>query len=164
MARFAPGVIFAVLGLGMLWQMPAAPQANTGAGDPGPWIFPTVLALLMIVLGLVDVLRVTRKAETGADASETPQAEPDSDLVDYLVPPPRWAQLGIVVLLIAYVAVFERLGYTVATMLFLAGTVFLLSRRRMRDMAVAGAVAVVATLAFGFLLYRLVGVPLPGAL
>jgi hypothetical protein len=127
-----------------------------GQGDPGPRILPLVLGVLIAVLGAGLGLRPPAAvAGPRAEADET-----DSAVVIPAEPP--LLRVAHAFNVVAYVALFERLGFTAATFIFLSLAIFLLGRRNLRGAALAALSAAIVTLAVGFGLKTGVGVQLPG--
>ena len=134
------GVLLAVaIGYGVV-----ALRIPSGDGEPGPGFLPLVLAVLLAALSVSIVVRGL-KPTTVSPAT----GRPDDDLG-----PRRWlAALATV----AYVALFQPLGFLVSTVAYCAALTWLFTRDR--RMLVAVPVGVTAAL---FVLFRLaLGVRLP---
>ncbi len=167
-----PNIFFIGVGVVMLWQILVAPAGRLPQpGDPGPWVLPAALAVMMIALGVLEIMRGMRRRHAARSLSvETHEAiaATQADMGDADVgtlEPPSWpARLIFVAALLGYVALFTRLGFTLSTAAFLLVAIIALTGRTLRGAIVAAIVAVVASLAIGWLLAGLVGVPLPGVL
>ena len=148
------GVGFVVLGVTMVWLMSLLQEPSLGQGDPGAALLPTALGVAMAALGAVLAIRRGVKADTGtSEMSETAVIVPAE--------PPLLSVLHLLNLC-AYVALFERLGFSLSSFLFLVVAVFLLGKRTLRGLLVALAVAAIFTFVVGSTLKTLIGVPLPG--
>ena len=77
---------------------------------------------------------------------------------------PPLMQIIHVANLLAYAVLFERLGFTFSTFIFLAIAIFLLGARSLRGAIVAVVTAALVSLVVGTGLKLGVGVPLPGVL
>ncbi|WP_158626040.1 tripartite tricarboxylate transporter TctB family protein [Arsenicitalea aurantiaca] len=152
------GTGFVVLGMAMIWSMSQLTFPNLGPGDPGPVILPMGLGIVIAVLGAILALR--RPAATVASDG------PDGNLETATIVPAEPPILRVVHLvnLVAYAALFERLGFSVSTFLFLAVAIFLLGQRSARGAAIAIGWSLLVTFIVGTGLSTLVGVPLPGVI
>ena len=165
-----PNLLFIGVGGVMLWQILTAPPGRLPQpGDPGPWALPTVLAVLMIVLGCVEVLRGLRTRPLVAtpnvsDADIPAPADGEGSGVTSLAPPNWPVRLIFVVALIGYVLLFTQAGFTVATFAFLAVAITTLGGMSLRRLGSAILIGAIASLSIGWLLAGIVGVPLPGVL
>jgi len=131
-------------------------------GDPGPRIVPFILAAGLAILGLALILRRPAAASpVSADAAAA--VEPDAGY-EFLAPPAVPVRIALALAFITYIALFERIGFSIATFAFLAVSVFLLGRWDLRGAGIALAAAAITTLAVGTFLQRVIGVPLPGVL
>jgi putative tricarboxylic transport membrane protein len=129
------------------------PQIGTGAGFivVGPRIFPTVVGVGFLVLGLLFLLRTTVLLDRDLMA-EVMTEEATTD----------WATTILALLsLVAYAALLHPLGYTLATALFfpVAGRILGSSRLR-RDIIIGLALGLAIYLIFT----RVLGVRLPAGL
>jgi len=129
------------------------PQIGTGAGFivVGPRIFPTVVGVGFLVLGLLFLLRTTVLLDRDLVA-EVMTEEATTD----------WATTTLALLsLVAYAALLHPLGYTLATALFfpVAGRILGSSRLR-RDIIIGLALGLAIYLIFT----RVLGVRLPAGL
>lgn len=165
-----PNLFFIVVGAGMLWQILIAPPGRLPQpGDPGPWLLPTALAVLMIVLGCAELWRGMRRkevqlSESTLEAIKSERREQDAAGVETLAPPKWPARIVFVVALLAYVMLFARLGFTLSTFAFLLVAVTALTGPTLRGIGFAAVIGAVASLCIGWLLAGVVGVPLPGVL
>ena len=156
------GLAFVALGLAMVLGARGVESTFSQLGDPGPRLLPTALGIGMATLGTLLAVRrrVIESDEEGA-ASAEPATEKGLDL---RAPPSRIVQVALAAVLVAYVALFERLGFTLATFGFLAAAILLLGSLRPAHIAAGLALAAAATLAVGAFLAGVIGVPLPGVL
>lgn len=151
------GVGFVVLGVTMVWLMSLLQEPSLGQGDPGAALLPTALGVAIAALGAVLAIRrglPEDKADTG-----TPEISEAAVIVP--AEPPLLSILHLLNLC-AYVAMFERLGFSLSSFLFLTIAVFLLGKRTLRGALVALAAAAIFTFVVGSTLKILIGVPLPG--
>lgn len=145
-----------VLGAAMAWAASRIAWPVLGEGDPGPQILPLALGVLIAGLGAVLALRA-------APAAVPPGAEvEDADTATVVPAEPPLLRLAHAANLLAYAALFERLGFTAATFIFLSVAMFLLGRRSVRGAARAALGAAIVTVVVGFGLKTGVGVQLPG--
>ena len=77
-------------------------------------------------------------------------------------PPALPVRIALAVALVAYVALFERLGFTPATFLLLAFGMIVLGPRTLRGALISIGLAALLTIAVGGFLTGLIGIPLPG--
>ncbi|WP_394207441.1 tripartite tricarboxylate transporter TctB family protein [Paracoccus litorisediminis] len=169
MTKVLPNVLFIGMGIMMFWQIQTAPAGRAlQSGDPGPWILPSMLAALMIIIGAAEVVRHVRKGNASigtSDAAPDDNAEAEEDTgVTQLAPPPMVVRIVFVVALLAYVTLFQTLGFTLATISFVFATVVVLAELTVRNILRAALTAMVTSLAIGWMLAGVVGVPLPGVL
>jgi hypothetical protein len=153
------GAGFFILGVVMAWASSQIAFPMLGEGDPGPQVLPLVLGVLIAFLGAALCLR---KPVVAAGA-EAPLFD-DADTATLVPAEPPVMQVIHVVNLLAYAVLFERLGFTLSTFIFLAIAIFLLGARSLRGAIVAIVVAALVSLAVGTGLKLGVGVPLPGVL
>lgn len=152
------GAGFFVLGVAMAWGASRISYAMLGQGDPGPQVLPFALGVLIALLGAGLFLRQPRAAAAAlvtADEADTATIIPAEPLLLRLV---HVANLAL------YVVVFERLGFSLSTFIFLSVAIFLLGQRTPRGALWALLAAAVVTLAVGSGLKTGVGVQLPGVL
>lgn len=155
------GLAFIALAAGMFLAIYGAEAPFAGLGDPGPKLLPYFLS---VGLGLIGFLLALRKgpAPRAAVAGPEGQAEEKPAGGETVAPPAVSVRLSLGVALIAYVAVFERFGFTPATFLFLALAMVVLGPRTLRGAAISIGLAAVLTLIVGSFLGGVIGVPLPG--
>lgn len=113
-------------------------------GDPGPRVLPQILGVLIAILGAGLALR----PPPAAAGPRADLEEADTAVVIPAEPPLLRVAHGVNV--VAYVAFFERLGFSLATFVFLLLAIFLLGRRSLRGAALAALGAAIVTLAVGF--------------
>lgn len=157
------GLIFIVTGVAMAWDSWQIPAPFRNMGDPGPGLLPLSLAIAMILLGTVLILRAPHiQAVTEAD---TPADPADGGYETILIAPPATlVRIALVAVTLGYVALFPRLGFTIATLPFLLLATALLGKFDLRSLVRAVIVSTTATLLVGWVLAGLVGLPLPGVL
>lgn len=156
---FGVGFILVAAGIGLATMQIETPFASLG--DPGPKLVPYLLSAGLGLLGLLLVLR--RQKQETSSVSE-PDEQPAGSGVETLAPPSRPVQMALAVALVAYIAFFERLGFTLATFMFLVVAMGLLAPRTPRCIAVSIGLSAVLTLAVGGFLAGVIGIPLPGVL
>lgn len=145
-----------VLGVAMAWAASRISYPMLGQGDPGPQVLPLALGVLIALLGAGLGLRAP--PAVGGPRAEVEEA--DTAVVIPAEPP--LLRVAHAVNVVAYVALFERLGFTAATFIFLSVAIFLLGRRTVRGAALAALSAAIVTFVVGFGLKTGVGVQLPG--
>lgn len=167
-----PNLFFVAVGSLMLLQIAIAPAGRQlQAGDPGPWVLPAFLAVLMILLGVIQILRDLirrRSSEALSTRSQDAITSSQADMSDAgvtMLPSPNWrARIIFSGALLGYVALFTTLGFTLSTAAFLVIGISAFTGLRARALAVAALVAIVASLCLGWLLAGVVGVSLPGVM
>lgn len=157
------GLIFVVTGVAMGFDASRIAAPFRSLGDPGPGLLPLSLGVAMAFLGLLLALRPAALqpeagAESAADGADT------HTMTIRVAPPGMLVRSVIAAATLAYVALFPRLGFTLATLPFLLITIALLGKFEVRSLVSAAVVGTVATLLVGWVLAGLVGLPLPGVL
>jgi putative tricarboxylic transport membrane protein len=136
------GVAVALWGGFALWKAFEIPQP-TAYRPMGPRVFPVMISVALIVLGVLFVIETLR----GADEAVEQHVVDEHRTADH-----RQAAI-IVGLLIGYAFLFERVGYVVTTMVFFPAVSRVLgSRRPLRDVIVGVIVSVAAFTVFTELL------------
>lgn len=134
----AVGAAITLFGAFTLWKAFEIRQP-TAYRPMGPRVFPVLISVTLIVLGVLFIVETLR----GADDEVEEHVATELRTADQ-----RQAAI-IVALLVAYTLAFNRLGYVVATTLFIAAAARALgSRRSLRDVVVGVAVAVAAFVVF----------------
>jgi putative tricarboxylic transport membrane protein len=135
------GLITLILGVAIAVE--AQRISDPGADVIGPAAFPLVLGVMIAVCGGALCVMALNRAR----------------LVDERLPSARWIVLGAALaLLVVYTHSLARVGFLIATALFVATCLALLGRRGLLQLAAAGiAVSVGIFVIFGLLL----GVDLP---
>jgi hypothetical protein len=153
------GACLVVAGILIGWGSTQIAAPMLGVGDPGPRLLPMTLGILIAGLGALLAIRQSA-APAPVDAEELD----DADTATLI--PAETPLLSIVhaVNLIAYVMLFERLGFTASTFIFLSIAIFLLGPRTTRGAVIAVMAAALVSLVVGTGLRLGVGVPLPGVL
>lgn len=169
MLKFLPSFLFSGLGIVMLWQIVSAPQLrNIQIGDPGPWFFPSTLAIVLIGLGIVLGIGEHKRSNSQVEKSDQNEtvdnisSEQPSVEISMLAPPSIFVRVVILLAVIGYVFLFERAGFSIATTIFLCITTVALSPKKPATIAIAITTSILATLLIGWLLADVVNVPLQG--
>jgi|HigsolmetaAR204D_1030405.scaffolds.fasta_scaffold03832_5 MYXO-CTERM domain-containing protein len=155
------GIAFIMVAAGMALATMQIETPFASLGDPGPKLVPFILSAGLGLLGLLLVLRRRKRAE--ASVSE-PGGQSTEGGVEMLAPPSGPVQTALAVAFVAYIAFFERLGFTLATFMFLVVAMVLLAPRTPRSIVVSVGLSAALTLAVGGFLAGVIGVPLPGVL
>lgn len=152
------GLALIALAAGMFLTVHGVEAPFAGMGDPGPKLLPYFLSIGLALIGFLLVVgRSAAPTSSGADA------EPEAAGGGFMVAPPAVpVQIALAAALVAYVALFERLGFTPATFLFLAFATMVLGPRTPRGVLVGIGLAAALTAAVGGFLAGFIGVPLPG--
>lgn len=136
------GLAVAVWGGFALWKAFDIRQP-TAYRPMGPRVFPVIISCSLIAVGVLFVIETWRRADAGVEVHVAGELQ----TADH-----KQAAL-VVTLLVAYAAVFERVGYIVATTVFLPAVAHVLgSRRLLRDVVVAVILSVFAFTVFTKLL------------
>lgn len=149
----------------MLWQINQAPPIkNAQIGDPGPWLFPGTLALTLIGLGIVLAVQERRnfRIEQERPSNNVHENASQEESLPMLAPPQLQVRIMVLLSTIAYVLMFERLGFSVSTVIFLSVTTVSLAPKNSKTIAIALTTSLLATLFIGWLLADVVNVPLQG--
>lgn len=149
------GALAVLLGVAYSAQALKLPKAMIG----NPWApiyFPFTLGVIMTVLGAVLCIRTLRlRQHAGEEQGENKESK-EKPAVDKDFP--RLA-LGTIALCILYAAIFNRLGFIAATMVFLGAMLFLVNGRKAWFTNIL--VSVVFTLGTWFTFERLLMINLP---
>jgi putative tricarboxylic transport membrane protein len=123
-------------------------------GDPlGPKAFPVLVGGGLLLSSLMLLFDTRKKRQLTGDARPEPRTAEEKHVVRVLLAMVAWTAL--------YYFCFERLGYLIATPLFILGLLtYFHPRRHGVNLAVAGGFTIVVYLLFSTLL----GVPLPSGL
>jgi hypothetical protein len=148
-----------ILGVAMAWASTQIAAPMLGEGDPGPRVLPLALGVLIAILGAALSLR-----QPAVVASTGEPLFDDADTATLIPAEPILLRLVHAANLLAYAVLFERLGFTLSTFIFLTTAIFLLGNRSMRGGIVAVTAAALVSLVVGTGLKLGVGVPLPGVL
>src|SRR5690606_28414433 len=152
------GLAFIVFAAGMFLAVHGVEATFAGMGDPGLKLLPYLLAAGMAVIGFLLVIRLG-----AAPASASSDTEPDTAGSSVMLDPQALTvRTALAVALVAYVALFERLGFTPATFLLLAFGMIVLGPRTLRGALISIGLAALLTIAVGGFLTGLIGIPLPG--
>ncbi len=144
------GALFALLGAAILWHVRAFPSIP--GQNVGPGLFPSVLAVAMLVCGAILFATGVKSRRAGGAAARWAVA-------------PEWLRsrrhvLAFTVLAAAnvfYLLVVDRLGFVLTAFVYLAALMWVLRVR----LALVFPVALVMTLAIHYAFYKLLRVPLP---
>ena len=110
--RRAGGLFFLFVGI---FFIPLSLELPIGTfTEPGPAVFPLVLASLLFIIGLMSVFSSTGKPKIDGNRDFTNLARP----------------LAIILLTLAFIIVMGRLGYLLSSFVYLFSLFFLVSRYR----------------------------------
>ena len=155
------GIFFALLGTGMFYMAQQIEQAFSDTGDPGPRLLPNILSLLMILLGALLALR--SPVTVAGQGMESRTEEADEDVPTLMLPPPPMARrLGIGAAFVTYLALFEPLGFSLSSVLFLAVTMSLMDELTLRRIVTRSLAALVVVVPLGLLLAHVLKLPVAG--
>jgi putative tricarboxylic transport membrane protein len=145
-ALAAVAIVGAAAYLLLDWNLPSA-----RIGDPlGPRAFPALIGGGLVLSGLLLLLETWTKRQRAADEATAPRSAEQKHVALLLLAMAGWTAL--------YYVSFDRLGYLIATPLFILGLLCYFNRRRhAMNLAVAAGFTIVVYLLFSTLL----GVPLP---
>ncbi|PYZ96674.1 hypothetical protein CR205_13320 [Alteribacter lacisalsi] len=155
-------VIVIIFSLFFLYHSVNLPSSSTAIPGPGAW--PTMLLIMMVILGLSLLVSTIRTARKGEVVSKEIQAEAgdeaaEEDFVPKVVFPYRYlVLLGIAVI---YLFLVSGIGFLLATPLMLAGAAFLLGMRKVWSLvttSVMGSAAVIV------IFIVILNIPLPRGL
>lgn len=126
------GVLFA-LGAAIFVMIPGQIK-NVGGSAVGPRAFPYFLSVLLMICSAVLALRSFIKRRKGGAASETGAAGEAVEGGDGFRAPQRRVafSLGIFILLVVYAQIMQRIGYVIASLVFLSTLLYLLGVRKKR--------------------------------
>ncbi|HEV2897378.1 MAG TPA: tripartite tricarboxylate transporter TctB family protein [Pseudaminobacter sp.] len=152
------GAGFVLLGFAMIWLMYRLAAPSLGQGDPGPAVLPAALGILFVLLGGILAIRRVAPSPPAVEAG----AGENADTATLIPAEPALFSIIHLVNFCAYVALFEKAGFSLSTFVFLSIAIFLFGPRTVRSAIVAILAAAVVTFVVGTGLRVLVGVPLPG--
>jgi hypothetical protein len=152
------GAGFVLLGFAMIWLMYRLAAPSLGQGDPGPAVLPAALGILFVLLGGILAIRRVAPPPPAVEAGVGENA----DTATLIPAEPALFSIIHLVNLCAYVALFEKAGFSLSTFVFLSIAIFLFGPRTVRSAIVAILTSAVVTFVVGTGLRVLVGVPLPG--
>ena len=144
------GALFALLGAAILWHVQGFPRIP--GQNVGPSLFPSVLAVAMLVCGAILIATGVKSRRAGGAAARWAVV-------------PEWLRsrrhvLAFIVLAAAnvfYLLVVDRLGFVLTAFVYLVALMWVLRVR----LALVFPVALVMTLAIHYAFYKLLRVPLP---
>lgn len=160
------GLFFALLGLAILYFTQSVANNFPGSGDPGPQLLPNILGGLMALLGIVLALRAVPSG--GALPQDTDNAivavsQDGAEGPTTILPPPSLARrIGIAAAFVLFIALFERLGFSLAAFLFLAVAMSLMDELAWRRVAARSAVALVVVVIVGLVVTHGLNLSVPG--
>lgn len=166
----ATGVALALLGGGTLWAVAHMPYDRPPAMDPA--LFPRVIAIGLIVVGLVVAAIALKSTLSGSEVDEDADGVP----LNVEIPEELLAEHGeeetdwkLAVALCAVIAIYcvtaFQVGFLTMTALFVIAVALLLGHRRTpRGLIMLAIFSAVATAAFYFGFFSLLGVRLPRTL
>ena len=145
-ALAAVAIVGAAAYLLLDWNLPSA-----RIGDPlGPRAFPALIGAGLVLSGLLLFLETWKKRRIAASGPAEPRSAEQKHVALLLAGMVAWTAL--------YYLSFDRLGYLIATPLFILGLLSYFNRRRHAvNLVVAAGFTIVVYLLFSTLL----GVPLP---
>lgn len=157
------GALFVILGVSMAFASQSVAVIFPGSGDPGPRLMPLVLGVAMAVCGFILALRQSSglSAEVSAVVEARPESDPD-DPNERVEPPAIWRRIALGLLLVAYVALFDPLGFSLASTIFLAGSMILLGPLTASEVAKKLAIALVIVILVGLAMNSLLGLSVQG--
>ena len=156
------GAAFAVLGGAMLFLSTSIASPFPDSGDPGAALVPQALGGVMVFLGAILALR-SPKIVVDEDRARSSKLESDTAEPSEAFPPPvLWRRVALLACLVVYVALFEPLGFSLASALFLGATTILLGEFTLVEITRKVAVALAVVLVVGFLLNGLLGQSVQG--
>lgn len=113
-ANLIGGLLLLALGGYVIWKAKGFPDLPDDT--PGPGMFPIIVAVAMIVLVGIMLLENLKTKDTRP--------------IINVKSPDFLRAVGVAVVLVAYVALLETLGFLVATPLALLGTMLIVNRER----------------------------------
>ena len=152
------GLAVAALGV-VYWRAAGALPQPLLRQAVGPDVFPRLVAGALMVLGALLVTapllrRVAGRAPRPAGVPETTEVEPAPD----------WRTIALVLLgLGLYALAYERLGFVVATILFMAYEVLVMEVERTRWLWAAPAIVLIPVVLY-VVFVKLLGVTLPAGI
>ncbi|PYE86994.1 tripartite tricarboxylate transporter TctB family protein [Phyllobacterium leguminum] len=152
------GTVLAILGVAMTAYSMTIPAPFASSGDLGPAVLPQLLGILMTILGLLLALRKPRTQPGEA----TEESLPADEQVVRIAAPSRNRQILLGVALVAFIALFDKLGFTLSAVLFLMATMALLGPFTRAHLMRAGGLSLSVALALGYILNGLLGLTIPG--
>lgn len=145
--KFLPPGVFLLASGVALWQSRSFPEVTGGV--PGPALVPSLLAIVLGIIGIFLLFKAWREVSAGQPRGEGEEASPH-------IP---WGRFGAMLLLIvAYLVLMPRLGFISTTVLFLVASLYCFGYR-------GGVQAWAFGFAAAFILYgvfaKIMNVPLP---
>ncbi|WP_265516737.1 tripartite tricarboxylate transporter TctB family protein [Nitratireductor luteus] len=158
------GLIFCILGVLIVLGSLMIVSNFPGSGDPGPQLVPLILGGAMAVLGALLALRTPPELsfETSRAVGHAKSGDDLDTPNETVAPPAVWRRIALAALLIGYVATFNHLGFSLASFLFLAGSILLLGTFAVAAVVRKVVVAVLVVLLLGYALNGLLGLSVPG--
>jgi putative tricarboxylic transport membrane protein len=145
------GVLFALLGMVILWHVQGFPRIP--GQDVGPGLFPGVLAAALMVCGAILIFTGLKAKRAAAGAAAAWAVLPG-----WLRAPPQLLAFAVLVgVNVFYLLVVDRLGFVLTAFVYLSALMWVL---RVRP-ALVVPLALVMTLAIHYAFYKLLRVPLP---
>lgn len=158
------GMLFTILGLAMAFGSQTIAVNFPGSGDPGPRLVPIALGVSMAILGTVLTLRPTARASDELTARVSASSvEADTENPNEQVEAPAvWRRVALGLLFVAYVALFNTLGFSLGSVLFLAGAMILLGPLTPIEIIRKSAIALGLVLLLGWAMNFLLGLSVQG--
>lgn len=152
------GIILASIGVAMTAYSLTIPAPFGSSGDLGPALVPQILGILMTILGGVLALR-----KPVAEPEEvTLETIPAGEQVLRIPAPSRNRQILLGVSLVAFIALFDKLGFTLSALLFLMASMALLGPSGRGPLVRAALLSLSVTVVLGYILNGLLGLTIPG--
>jgi hypothetical protein len=152
------GAVLAVLGVAMTAYAFTIPAPFASSGDLGPAVVPQILGVMLTILGVLLALR--RPVAKPAEA--VPEALPEGEQVLRIAAPSRNRQILLGISLVAFIGLFDTLGFTLSSLLFLMACMALLGPTGRGYLIRAGLLSLSVTLVLGYMLNGLLGLSIPG--
>lgn len=158
------GAFLAVLGAAMATYSTTIPAPFANSGDLGPAILPQVLGALLAIFGLALAFRRPKveMTETGASAEGEADNASSDDQVLRIAAPSRRKQILLGISFVAFIALFDRLGFSLSSLLFLVSTMMLLGPLTLVHAVRAILLSAAVALTIGYVLNGLLGLTIPG--
>jgi len=137
------GLTCIAIAIAVLCITPTFPKGQEGANLTGPAFFPNVLAIAFIILGILQII-------DGSKPQKQPkETKPDDEVARTQTRKARMKPaIEFIALLIAFILLFEPLGFIVSTLLFLFLLMLLLGLKWWKSLLYSGVYTIVIYLLF----------------